>query len=62
MLLAAQYMTEATFNWRMMKNICTELHVFDEEANYKPFDSVPGHEHPLFTLQRKYMPSTYTAS
>jgi hypothetical protein len=36
-----QYMTEATFNWRMMKTICTELHVYDEEVNYKPFDSVP---------------------
>lgn len=23
---------------------------------------VQGHEHPLFELQRKYMPSTYTAS
>ena len=34
-------MTEATFNWRMMKTICTELHVYDEEVNYKPFDSVP---------------------
>jgi hypothetical protein len=33
-------MTEATFNWRMMKHICTELHIYDEEANYKPFDSV----------------------
>ena len=33
-------MTEATFNWRMMKTICTELHIYDEEANYKPFDSV----------------------
>ncbi len=33
-------MTEATFNWRMMKTICTELHIYDEEANYKPFDSI----------------------
>ena len=23
-------MTEATFNWRMVKNICAELHVYDE--------------------------------
>jgi acyl-lipid omega-6 desaturase (Delta-12 desaturase) len=57
-----QYMTETTFNWRMMKNICTELHVYDETINYKAFGSVPGHdlvpgrEHLLFELQRKYMP------
>ena len=25
-----EYMTEASFNWRMMKNIFTELHVYDE--------------------------------
>ncbi len=57
-----QYMTEAVFNWRMMKTICAELHVYDEGSNYKAFDSVPGHESPLFTLQRKYLPNTYTAS
>ncbi len=55
-------MTEAVFNWRMMKTICAELHVYDEGSNYKAFDSVPGHESPLFTLQRKYLPNTYTAS
>lgn len=25
-----EYMTECTFNWRMMKTIFTELHVYDE--------------------------------
>jgi omega-6 fatty acid desaturase (delta-12 desaturase) len=57
-----EYMTEAVFNWRMMKTIFSELHVYDEVSNYKAFDSVPGHESPLFTLQRKYLPNTYTAS
>lgn len=28
-------MTECDFNWRMMKNIFTECHIYDEKANYK---------------------------
>lgn len=35
MCLSLQYMTEADFNWRMMKNIFTECHIYDKEANYK---------------------------
>ena len=54
-------MTEAHFNWRMVKSICTELHVYDEELNYKPFDAYPGHEkNPLWALQRKFMPNSYS--
>ena len=54
-------MTEADFNWRMIKNICTELHVYDEEVNYKPFDAFgKSAENPLWDLQRKLMPSGYT--
>lgn len=49
------YMTECTFNWRMMKTIFTELHVFDPVTNYKPFD-YKGEE-PLFALQRKVIPN-----
>ncbi|PNH08199.1 Omega-6 fatty acid desaturase, chloroplastic [Tetrabaena socialis] len=45
-----QYMTECTFNWRMMKNICTECHVYDDKVNYKPFD-YKGEE-TLFAVQR----------
>ena len=60
-LPAPQYMTEAHFNWRMVKTICTELHVYDEELNYKPFDAYPGHEkNPLLVLLRKLMPNAYT--
>jgi len=58
-----QYMTEAEFNWRLLKNIFTELHVYDEEANYKPFDAfaAQGTEpHPMWALQRKYLPNTYS--
>ena len=49
-------MTECDFNWRLVKNICTELHVYDEVNNYKPFDAYPGHESPLFMLQRAVVP------
>lgn len=51
-----QYMTECTFNWRMMKNIFTECHVYDKENNYKPFDFQK--EEALFATQRKYLPNT----
>ncbi len=52
----AQYMTEATFNWRMMKHICAECHVFDEQTNYRAFDEVPGaSKWKIFDLQRKFM-------
>ena len=56
-------MTEAEFNWRLLKTIFTELHVYDEEANYKPFDAfaAQGTEpHPMWALQRKYLPNTYS--
>ena len=60
-LTDAQYMTEAHFNWRMVKSICTELHVYDEELNYKPFDAYPGHsDNPMWALQRRFMPNSYS--
>lgn len=54
-------MTEADFNWRMVKNICTELHVYDEELNYKPFDAFgKAATNPMWELQRKLMPGSFT--
>lgn len=50
-----EYMTECDFNWRMLKNIFTECHVYDKELNYKPFDFQK--EEPLFAFQRKVIPS-----
>nr|QWW89552.1 Delta12 fatty acid desaturase [Chromochloris zofingiensis] len=50
-----QYMTSCTFNWRMMKNIFTELHVYDKDKNYRPFDAES--EEPFFAVQRKVIPS-----
>ncbi|GFR52214.1 hypothetical protein Agub_g14754 [Astrephomene gubernaculifera] len=48
------YMTECTFNWRVVKNICTVCHVYDEKVNYKPFDFKK--EEPLFAFQRRFLP------
>lgn len=49
-------MTEASWNWRMMKYIFTELHVYDEQKNYVPFDYKK--EEPFYWFQRKVLPST----
>ena len=51
-----RYMTEASLNWTMLKNICTELHVYDEDAatNYVPFDNEK--EEAFFALQRRFLP------
>ncbi|KAK9812776.1 hypothetical protein WJX72_003473 [[Myrmecia] bisecta] len=51
-----EYMTEGRFNWRMMKTIFTELHMYDEENNYVPFDFQKPEW--FFQFQRKYLPST----
>ena len=51
-----QYMTECTFNWRVVKNICTECHVYDQQKIYKPFDFKK--EEALFAIQRKVLPDT----
>lgn len=49
------YMTECKFNWRIMKNVFTELHVYDEAKNYVPLDKEK--ESPFFALQRNVLPS-----
>ena len=54
-----QYMTEAHWNWRMMKSIFTELHFYDSESNYVPFDFQK--EEPFWGLQRKFLPNSYRA-
>lgn len=50
-----EYMTECTFNWRLIKNICTECHVYDKETNYKPFDWKK--EELMFAIQRRILPN-----
>jgi omega-6 fatty acid desaturase (delta-12 desaturase) len=49
------YMTSCTFNWRMMKTIFTELHVYDKEKNYVPFDA--DSPEAFFQMQRKVIPN-----
>ena len=53
---AAQYMTEAAWNPRMMKTIFTELHLYDEDKNYAAFDYKK--EEPFWAFQRRVLPST----
>lgn len=54
-----QYMTEARWNWRMMKVIFTELHFYDSENNYRPFDFLK--EEKFLAMQRKLLPNTFKA-
>jgi len=51
-----RYMTEAAWNPRMMKSIFTELHLYDEDKNYVPFDFKK--EQPFWAFQRRVLPST----
>jgi omega-6 fatty acid desaturase (delta-12 desaturase) len=51
-----QYMTSCTFNWRMMKTIFTELHVYDKDKNYVPFDAQKPET--FFEVQRKVIPGS----
>lgn len=49
-------MCECTFNLRMLRNIFTELHVYDKETHgYKAFDWKK--EEALFAIQRKVIPN-----
>jgi hypothetical protein len=52
---AGEYMCECDFNWRIMKNIFTECHIYDDKVNYKPFDF--KQPEPLFEVQRKIIPN-----
>ena len=51
-----RHMTEASWNWRMMKAIMTECHVYDAASNYVPFDF--GKEEAFLAAQRKWLPDT----
>eukprot|EP00210_Caulerpa_lentillifera_P006821 g6520.t1 len=51
-----EYMTECTFNWRLMKSIFTELHLYDAEKNYVPMDYKK--EWNLLKIQRALLPES----
>ena len=53
-------MTECSFNWRMMKTIFTELHIYDEDNNYVAFDWQK--DDAFLQFQRKYLPNIFTPS
>jgi len=50
-----EYLTEARWNWRMMKGIFTELHFYDASSNYVPFDFEK--EEGFWSFQRKVIPN-----
>lgn len=51
-----EYMCTCQFNMRMLRNIFTELHVYNEDTyRYKPFDWKK--EEPLFAVQRAVIPN-----
>jgi omega-6 fatty acid desaturase (delta-12 desaturase) len=49
-----KYMNEATWNWRLMKTIFTDCHIYDPEENYVPFDR--AEDSPIISTLRKFMP------
>lgn len=51
-----QYMTEGTFNWRMMRNFLTEMHLYDIGKEYVSFDEGKK-EDPLLAAQRRILPN-----
>ncbi|GMH45843.1 hypothetical protein BSKO_13806 [Bryopsis sp. KO-2023] len=53
-----QYMTEGTINWRMMRNFLTEIHLYEFEKEYVPFDAGKAREDPLLAVQRRLYPDT----
>ncbi|XP_038695420.1 omega-6 fatty acid desaturase, chloroplastic-like [Tripterygium wilfordii] len=51
-----KYLTEATWNWRLMKTIMTMCHVYDKDRNYVAFDELaPEESHPI-TFLKTFMP------
>eukprot|EP00271_Cylindrocystis_brebissonii_P001231 TRINITY_DN11559_c0_g1_i2.p1 TRINITY_DN11559_c0_g1~~TRINITY_DN11559_c0_g1_i2.p1 ORF type:complete len:455 (+),score=71.65 TRINITY_DN11559_c0_g1_i2:360-1724(+) len=50
-----KYMSEASWNWRLMKTIFTECHFYDPEENYTSFDS-KGRKAPVISTLRTVMP------
>jgi len=54
--LNEQYLNEASWNWRLMKTIMTECHVYDKDRNYVAFDELDPKESRPITLLRKVMP------
>ncbi len=46
-------MNIATWNWKLMKNIMSECHLYDDKANYVPFDHDAPKEDVTLAVIRK---------
>ncbi|KAL3695200.1 hypothetical protein R1sor_009276 [Riccia sorocarpa] len=53
-----KYVNKCTWNWRLMKTIMTECHIYDKEKNYVPFDHGLEEESKVIGPLRKVMPNT----
>ncbi|KAF9615517.1 hypothetical protein IFM89_024100 [Coptis chinensis] len=51
-----KYLNEASWNWRLMKTIVTNCHVYNEDQNYIAFDEIAPEESLPITILRKVMP------
>ena len=47
-------MNEASWNWRLMKTIFTDCHIYDPEVNYVSFEK--AEKSPIISVLRKVMP------
>ena len=47
-------MNEATWNWRLMKTIFTDCHIYDPEMNYGSYES--AEKSAIISVLRKVMP------
>eukprot|EP00803_Ostreobium_quekettii_P004710 evm.model.scf_819.5 EVM.evm.TU.scf_819.5 scf_819:35289-38370(+) len=52
-----QYMTECRFNWRIVRNFLTEIHLYDKDSSYVSFDA-DGEEEAFLAVQRRVYPDT----
>ena len=50
-------MNEAKWNWKLMKTIMTDCHLYDEQKNYVAFDAEADKESPILGFIRRFMPS-----
>eukprot|EP00246_Nothoceros_aenigmaticus_P009332 TRINITY_DN2476_c0_g1_i1.p1 TRINITY_DN2476_c0_g1~~TRINITY_DN2476_c0_g1_i1.p1 ORF type:complete len:487 (+),score=55.02 TRINITY_DN2476_c0_g1_i1:106-1461(+) len=50
------YLNEAKWNWRLMKTIFTQCHIYDEEVNYVAFDQGAPQESKVLGPLRRIMP------
>ncbi|KAJ7552407.1 hypothetical protein O6H91_06G054400 [Diphasiastrum complanatum] len=55
-----KYLNEAKWNWRLMKTIMTECHIYDTEHNYASFDNGSQDQSRVIRMLRRVMPPITT--